>query len=658
MNKHLYAKMAVTNIRKNGKLYLPYLLTTIGGIMFYYILTSLGTNPHLYNRTTHAEAFKGATQLVIIVQSGSFVASVFVFIFLIYANSFILKHQKKQFGLYRVLGMERRHIVRIISIEVLLIFSIGLIGSLFFGILFDKLMLVLLFKIVGQTPFTGFYLNTNAISQTITLTVSIAVLILLRSIFSTLSAKDIVLLKSENTGEQEPKKRPVLTLIGLILLFMGYSIALKSTSAGMAINNFLPAALLVMLATYALFTAGSISVLKLLKKNKKYYYTTKHFVSVSGLLYRMKQNAAGLATICILSTAAIVVLSAAMSLYTNGERSINEQFPRTIQYVLENADKDTAAQLLESSLSEKAFPAEDIVTCSYGSGVFSKTENGIEPLNGSVFTGFDKIPDTYILTLAEYNQFNNTSETLQDTEILLYASDSFYTGETLTYLDTTYQIKGTADNSCLDYISNQTMTLFSKLLIVVPNEEVYHKFVSENDSFTYTGFNSSQTTEDIVAFANDLTNIFAANNLSFALSVKQLEQEYFYSMYGGILFVGITLGLLFILCTVMMIYYKQISEGYEDRERFLIMQKVGLSKEEIQKSIHSQIMLVFFLPLVTAVLHSAVALKIVASCLRMVIVVHMPTFILSVGFTCILFSLVYGIVYKITSKAYYNIVNE
>lgn len=658
MNKHLYAKIAVTDIRKNGKLYLPYLLTTIGGIMFYYILTSLGTNPHLYNSETYAEAFKGAAQLCGIMQSGSLVAAIFVFIFLIYANSFILKHQKKQFGLYRVLGMERRHIVRIIFIEVLLVFSIGLIGSLFFGILFDKLMLVLLFKIIGQTPLAGFYLNTDAVSQTITLTVSIAALILLRSVFSILSAKDVELLKSEKTGEREPKMRPVLTLIGLIFLFAGYSIALESTGAGMAINNFLPAALFVMLATYALFTAGSTFVLKLLKKNKRYYYNTKHFVSVSGLLYRMKQNAAGLATICILSTAAIVVLSAAMSMYANGERSINEQFPRTIQYVLDSSGKDTAAQLLESSLSEKNFPAEDMVTCSYGSAIFSKTETGFEPLGNSGFTGFDKIPDTYILTLAEYNRFNQTSETLQDTELLLYASDSFYTGETLTYLDTTYQIKGTADNSCLDYISNQSMTLFSKLLIVVPNEEVFQKFVSGRYSFTYTGFNSSQTTEDIVAFANDLTNIFAANNLSFELSVKQLEQEYFYSMYGGILFVGVTLGILFILSTVMMIYYKQISEGYEDRERFLIMQKVGLSKEEIRKSIHSQIMLVFFLPLVTAVLHSAVALKIVASCLRMVIVVHMPTFILSVGFTCVLFSLVYGIVYKITSREYYNIVNE
>lgn len=658
MNKHLYAKIAVTDIRKNGKLYLPYLLTTIGGIMFYYILTSLGTNPHIYSRETYAEAFKGAAQLCGIMQSGSFVAAVFVFIFLIYANSFILKHQKKQFGLYRVLGMERRHIVRIISIEILLIFLTGLTGSLFFGILFDKLMLVLLFKIVGQPPIKGFYLNTDAVSQTVTLTVSIAVLILLRCVFSILSAKDVELLKSEKTGEQEPGKRPILTLFGLIFLIAGYSIALKSTGAGTAINNFLPAALLVMLATYALFTAGSTFVLKLLKKNKQYYYNTKHFISVSVLLYRMKQNAAGLATICILSTAAIVVLSAAMSMYANGERSINEQFPRTIQYVLDSSGKDSAAQLLENSLSETNFPAEDMVTCSYGSGTFSKTETGIEPLGNSGFTGFDKIPDTYILTLAEYNRFNRTSETLQDTELLLYASDSFYTGETLTYLDTTYQIKGTADNRCLDYISNQTMTLFSKLLIVVPNEEVYRKFVSDNYSLTYTGFNSSQTTDEILAFSNDLTNVFTANNLSFELSVKQLKQEDFYSIYGGILFVGVTLGILFILSTVMMIYYKQISEGYEDRERFLIMQKVGLSKEEIRKSIHSQIMLVFFLPLVTAVLHSAVALKIVAGCLRMVIVVHMPTFILSVGFTCVLFSLVYGIVYKITSGEYYKIVNE
>ena len=243
---------------------------------------------------------------------------------------------------------------------------------------------------------------------------------------------------------------------------------------------------------------------------------------------------------------------------------------------------------------------------------------------------------------------------------MLYASDNFYTGNTLTFQEETYQIKGTADNSCLTYITDTSMSLFSKLLIVVPNDEVYRKFLGEEtaDSITYMGFDLDESSEDIIAFSHSLSEVFTANGLSFDLAVKQQEQEAFNSMYGGILFVGVILGVLFILSTVMIIYYKQISEGYEDKERFLIMQKVGLSKQEIKKSIHSQIMLVFFLPLVAAILHSAVALKIIASCLRMIVIVHMPTFIASVAVVCVLFAIVYMVVYKITSKEYYNIVNE
>lgn len=661
MNKHLYEKLALTNIRKNGKVYLPYLLTIIGSMMFYYILTSLGSNPNIYNITTHAEAFKGASTLCAILQSGSFAASVFAFIFLLYANSFVLKHQKRQLGLYRVLGMDRKHIVRIITAEVFFLFSIGIILALFLGVLFDKLMLVLLFKIINHTAPIGLLLNTNAIIQTLIIAGCITGLILLRSLVSILTAKDIELLKSDKAGEKEPKNRPLQTLIGLIILGFGYGIALKATGVGTAINNFLPAALLVMIGTYLLFMAGSVTILKQLKKKKNYYYTTKHFISVSGLLYRMKQNANGLATICILSTAAIIVLSAGAALYANGERSIDEQFPRILQLGADTANANTVEELLEATMSEQNFHAENKVTCSFGSSLYTKTETGIEPMNQASFIGFENTPDTFIMTLKEYNRFNQSTETLQENEILLYASDNFLTGENLTFLGQTYQIKDVADSSCLDYITDYSMSLFSKLLIVTPTEEVYRHFVGTNDlssEITYWGFDSTQSIEEIIAFKNHLAEAFATNGIKVDLSVKQQEADSFYSMYGGILFVGISLGLLFILSTVMIIYYKQISEGYEDRERFLIMQKVGLSKAEIKKSIHSQIMLVFFLPLVTAIIHCIVALKIVAACLQMVVIVHMPTFIASAIVVCILFSLIYALVYKITSKEYYNIVNE
>ena len=290
---------------------------------------------------------------------------------------------------------------------------------------------------------------------------------------------------------------------------------------------------------------------------------------------------------------------------------------------------------------------------------YHKQFEDVKNMENVEFDGFDNIPDCYIMLLDEYNRFNGTSEILGDEEILLYSTDNFYTNDTMTYMDTTYDIKGVANHECLNYITNSSMSLFSKLLIVVPNQEVFDRFlVSFPDAVgTWIGFDEGQKDSDKVAFAQSVQTMLEENGMEAEAMVKHQEQEVFFSMYGGILFVGGILGVMFILCTVMIIYYKQISEGYEDKERFLIMQKVGLSKEEIKSVIHSQIMMVFFLPLATAVVHSAVALRIVASCLRMVVTVHMPTFILSVALTCILFSLVYMVVYKITSKEYYNIVN-
>ena len=659
MNKHIYGKMAITNIFKNGKIYFPYLITIIGSMMFYFLLNSVGSNPAIYDVNTGVEAFKGASTLCGIIQSGSFLSAIFIFIFLLYANSFVLKHQKKQLGLYRILGMEHKHMIKIIFTEVVFLFGVGIVAGLFFGMVFDKLMLVLLFKIIGQTAPAGFYLNMNAVLHTPLVALVLAGLIFVTNVFGVLLTKDIDLLKSEKVGEKEPKNRPLYTMVGVVALAIGYYIALKTTNAGNAINNFFPAALLVMYATYVLFISGSISLLKILKGNKKYYYTTKHFISVSGMLYRMKQNAAGLATICILSTAAIIVISAGVSLYANGERNINEKFPREVQVFVQDKSGETAERLVQELAVEKSYPVQDVVRCTFGSSLFVKTETGIANLETVEFTGFDSMPDCYIMLLGEYNRFNQSKEVLGATEILLYSSDDFYTNDTLHYLDTTYKIKGTANNECLNYIADYTMSLFSKLLIVVPNQEVFDRFlVSTPDTVgTWVGFNGEGNEQEEASFAAAVQTGFLEAGMQASVMVKQQEQDAFYSMYGGILFVGGILGVLFILCTVMIIYYKQISEGYEDKERFLIMQKVGLSKEEIKAVIHSQIMLVFFLPLATAVIHSAVALKIVANCLRMVVNVHIPTFILSVAITCVVFSIVYIIVYKITSKEYYNIVN-
>ncbi len=666
MNKHIYGKLALTNLKKNPKLYVPYLLTLIGCMLFYYIFTSLGNNPLIYDTATGKAAFKAADVLCPILQTGSFVAAFFGFIFLLYANSFILKHQKKQLGLYRVLGMERKHMIRIIILETFLMFAVGFIGAVFLGFLFDKLMLVLLFRIIHQPFPAGFFMNTTALSHTVILTLLLALLILLRSVFTLLRTKDIDLLKSEKQGEKEPKNRLLLALIGAILLGIGYYAALSAQGVSQAINNFFPAAICVILGTYALFTAGSIAILKLLKKNKNYYYTTRHFISLSGMLYRMKQNAAGLATICILSAAAIVVLSAGVCLYANGNRSINEQFPRSVQISTQGTDSseniDRIQDILNVTAKETNTAFQNLVYCNCSSGVFDLQGNELLRKNTASFANIESIPDTYILTLDEYNRFNGTSETLGENEILLYGSDKIFEYDTLIFEGVTYQAKGTADPTCLTYLADYSMTLFSNLLIVVPDEETLDRLMPKDygfcGSYAYFGFDVNASADKVKSFSTALSKALDAENIAHKITLKSDEEEVFYGTYGGLFFVGILLGILFLICTVMIIYYKQISEGYSDRERFLIMQKVGLSKKEIKQSIHSQVMLLFFLPLITAIIHSAVALNIVADCLRLVLVVHIPTFVASVAITCVLFSICYGVVYKITSKEYYLIVNE
>ncbi|MBQ3601426.1 MAG: ABC transporter permease [Lachnospiraceae bacterium] len=662
MNKNMYGKMAIDNIRKSKKLYLPYLLTIIGSIMFFYILSSISANNYIHNPATNREAFKGAEFLCRVLRTGKSVTALFAVIFLFYANSFILKNQKKQLGLYRVLGMERGHMVRLLAWEILCLYGIGLIGGMVLGILFDKLMLVFLFRIIEQKAPVGFYFSQTGVINSIILAISIAIVLLLRSTISILKAKDIELLKSDQTGEKEPKNRLFLALSGMVVLLIGYTMALKINNSYEGIMNFFPAAFMVIIATYILFTAGSIVVLKFLKKRKKFYYTTRHFISVSGLLYRMKQNAAGLATICVLSTSAVIVLAAGASLYANGERSIQEMYPREVFVKVQGDALEKTNQIMEEQLTSHGVSDEENISAVYGTGFFALTDTGITANMDNYFTGFDTMPDLYVFTLEEYNRIYGTEEILGEQEILLYSSNQLYTKDTLEYQGVTYQVKGRAKSDCLDYIADSSMSLFSKMILVVPSQAVYDSFINEKEetssTITYVAFNLSGSNEVEQEFITDLKASFEEKMKNSDVRYKEDERDEFYSMYGGILFIGIILGILFLMSTVMIIYYKQISEGYDDRERFVIMRKVGLSQKEIQQTIHSQILLVFFLPLVTAILHATVALKIVSKCMGMVVLVHMPTFIISFLVTCFIFSVIYVVVYKFTSRSYYHIVNE
>ena len=666
MNKHIYTKLAITNFAKNKKLYLPYFLTICGSILFFYILTSLSSNPLIFDRVTKAEAFKGASLLCMVLTTGKGVTALFAGIFLLYANSFVLKNQKKQLGLYRVLGMERKHMVRLIFLESFALYAAGLAVGAFFGIVLDKLMLAGLFKIIGQTAPAGFYISKTAIKHSAGLAAAVAIVVMFVSFISIVTTKDIDLLKSDKKGEREPKNRIFLALIGAAMLLAGYWISHIPSNAFDGINYFFPAAILVIFATYILFTAGTIAVLKALKANKNYYYKTKHFISVSGLLYRMKQNAAGLATICVLSTSAIVVLSAGTALYANGQKSINEMYPMDVQIRVGAENKEAVSKVIEEQNKDKNYELVDRKDVYYFTGIYCVSGNELTTVDQGMMLDFGSMPDVYVITAEEYNNVTGEKVSLSKNEILLAENGEWTFDKTIKIKGLEYNIVAEVKDDVIDYIQDPTMTLFSKILIVADSFETAKMITEDTANFSsdvtscvvYTEFNMNESDDTIKEFTSQLDTALAANEIKGQVASKPEAEDTFNSIYGGIIFIGAILGILFIMSTAMIIYYKQISEGYEDKARFDIMQKVGLTKEEIKKTIHSQILLVFFLPLVTAIIHAAVALKIVANCLKMVVIVHMPTFILSFVATCLIFSILYVIVYLLTSREYYSIVNS
>ncbi len=659
MNNFMYTKMALSNIRKNGKLYIPYTLTIVGCLFFYFTLGSLADNPNIVNPVTGEKAFRGADLLVTILFIGRFVTIAFEIGFLFDSYEYIFKQQKKQLGLYRVLGMERRHLVRLVIYEILFMFGIGFILGAGIGVLFNKLIIVWLFNIIDQPIPTGFHISVLAIKGVFMQALISAVLILLRCVISLLRMKDVDLLKSDKEGEHEPKARLLTTILGVVLLGIGYFVATRENDALTAITLFFPASGLVIAATYLLFISGSISLLKFLKRRKGYYYTTKHFVSVSGMLYRMKKNATSLASICIFSTSAIIVLAAGTALYTNGERSLNELFPKQIQVDCRYDEFSTQAAILEEGVKQTGCEVKELVTLRFGNTLLTYTPDGL--INEYGFWGdYEVIPDVYILTLEDYCRATGDVRTLEDGEVLLYQEKPWVTENRLMCCGREYQVVGEARNTLMRYMRNAEMTVFKKMLLVVKQQQDMDDILAGEEPINskkgYFGFDL-ENEEDEIAVKNMLAEYVVQKEIYTEVSCRQEEENEFLGLYGGIFFIGIVLGSLFLMATILIIYYKQMAEGIEDQNRFSIMQKVGLTKKEIRATIRAQVLRMFFMPLITAIIHASFALPLVVNCLKLVLVIHMPTFILSFVITCIVFSAIYIIAYLLTSREYYKIVS-
>lgn len=661
MTRHLYLRLAVGNIKNSRRFYFPFLFTAILTVACFFIMMSTSQSPTL----------PGGETTRIIMYLGDIVVALFSVIFLYYTNSFLIKRRKKELGLYNILGLEKRHIAKVLCWETLLsgLIAIGL--GLGLGALLDRLMYLLLLNLLRfDVSMTYTFLPRVAV-LTALLFAGIFVLLLLSNLIQVGRAKPIELLRGGQVGEKEPKVKWPLVVIGLLALGTGYYLAVTTESVMTALGVFFLAVILVIIGTYCLFLAGSIAVLKIMKRNKGYYYKPRHFVSVSGMLYRMKQNAVGLANICILSTMVLVTVSTTVSLYGGVSDILERRYPYDLEAHFYNAAepvKGYARSVLEQAAQEAGLEIEDMVN--YESLTMSVVQDG-NALSAELSTD---LPGAYVQFLTVEGWEALTGQQLQplgDHQVALCVQEGNL-GDQINLLGEDYTVtqriqEAPKNGSLAAYISN------TYYIVVADDVTLAHLQQSEAASRNYSNdlnwelaVTLSGTDEEklevIDAFRQQLkTEELTLNGSSYPLdwyaSVRQDNIQEAYGLYGGFLFLGILLGLLFLMATVLIIYYKQIIEGYDDRSRFQIMRQVGMSKKLISSSVRSQVLTMFLLPLGVAAVHLCFAFPLLTRVLSALALDNVMIFFWCTLITFAAFVVVYVLVYLITARVYYHTVS-
>lgn len=658
MNRFFYFRLALNNIKKNSKAYFPYILTCIGTIMMYYNMCFLTAAKDI-------GSLSDSQSLRAILSLGAAVIAIFSVIFLFYTNSFLIKQRKKEFGLFNILGMEKKHISRIMFLETLLISAISLLTGILGGILLSKLIILLLFKLISFPAKFGFEVPARAVVITLLLFGGIFLINLIYNICQVRLSKPVELLKGGNVGEKVPKTNWLLSSIGILCLGVGYYMALTVESPIEALNEFFLAVILVIIGTYFIFIAGSIAVLKMLRRNKKYYYRADHFISVSGMIYRMKQNAAGLASICILSTMVIVMLSTTISMYAGMEDLLRNRYPRNIIVSASNVS-DAQAQRLDDVIKDQVSKAGALQK----NIVNFRSMDYITIQNGARFTNAPKDSysmkdDAYVffITLDDYNRMEKKSETLSGGEALLYVYRGNISGSTLDFngfkLSVKERLSSFNSEGIMSAIAAKCyyVVVDSKDTIMKINSSLVGNQSGSSELSYYYGFDVDSSKDAQIKLVNSLKSAVSSTGVNGYAEGAESSRDSFYSLYGGLLFIGLFLGLLFIMAAALIIYYKQIAEGYDDRERFEIMQKVGMSHAEVKKSIHSQVLAVFYLPLIVAVVHLAFAFKMITKLLSTMNLTNVPLFAAFTAITVAAFAVFYAAVYSLTARTYYRIVS-
>ena len=621
---------------------MPYILTCIGTMMMFYVMHAISLNDGLLN-------MPNSMSLQSILSMGVVVILIFSVIFLLYTNSFLIKRRKKELGLFNVLGMERKHIAWVLFFETLFTSLISLAFGLFGGIILNKLMFVLLLRLLKFDIPLGFELDMASIEFTAQCFSLIFILTLICNLVQIWMSKPIELLKGGQVGEKEPKTKWISAIIGVLSLGIGYGIALSVETPLAAIPLFLVAVIFVMIGTYELFTAGSIVVLKLLRKNKKIYYKKHNFIAISGMMYRMKQNAKGLANICILSTAVIVMLSTTVSLYVGMEESLHTQYPQDV-FLRGNDVNDEKInrinQILDDKVNEYQIKLKD--------EFHYKSKSMMATLkDGNYALGQNISSDSYsfgFISIDDFNRLEQTDIQLSVDEVLIFSISGTYGKDSIMINNQVYQIKQEFDE--VSFQPKQENSLFPVYLLIVNDIQIF----GEEDVYYSVGFNVDNTDEVSVEFVDSLNTEFRLNSIDAYVSGAASSRADFLMSYGGLFFLGIFLGTLFLMATVLIIYYKQVSEGYDDKERFEIMQRVGMSKQEIRKTIRVQILMVFFLPLIFMMIHIAFAFPIITKLLALFGLMNTQLFLAATIGTIVIFASIYALIFNLTAKTYYKIV--
>ena len=676
MNRGFYPRLAWTGMKQNRRLYLPYLLTCTGITAMFYILMGLSVSSVL-------PQMSGGRSTALIMSLGSVVIAVFALIFLFYTHSFLIRRRSREFGLYNVLGMGKGNIARILLWETLLTYAGTTVTGLALGVALSKLAELGLMNLLrSQITYT---FTVNAVSLLITLALFAAVhtLIFLHALWQLHRVSAVALLHSESVGEKPPRARWLLAVLGLVLLGGAYWLAVSIREPLEALLWFFAAVIMVILGTYLLFITGSVALCRALQRNPRYYYRPSHFVSVSSMAYRMKRNGAGLASVCVLATMVLVMLSSTTCLYFGQEDAVNARYPHDIavtvygdEHLMDKTELEELRRGVESAVFN--FGGEASNAAEYREVSLSGLLDGgnlIVDAGGAYAMDSTHVIQVHFVPLEEYNAVTGQSLTLEDGQVYVAALRMDFNADTLS-----------VDGGMTRHVMKREITpldgaavadITPSLTVVVKD---FERFVPElqgylSDKYGWYpsaywnyGFDTNlpedqqANTGDVTPNLTDalyahLSRVSSDWGVGVSVESKAANRSDFYGSYGGLFFLGIMLSVVFLLAAVSIIYYKQICEGYEDQSRFDIMQKVGMTKRDIRRSINSQLLTVFFLPMALAGVHLCFAFPFIHKLLLLFNLSNTPLLIGTTVVSYVAFALLYTLAYKLTSNAYYHIVS-